>query len=313
MTFSFGFLVVLPDQMIMIPVDSHFSWLTMFYMLPKELVEKRPEYLKLPRNIRDIADNEENMKIIRDDSFTEFVWSCYAYANWHFFLLPTRDGLYRPFSGNPMQYSGNFPLWRLSYLAQPYMRMKLETDWDYSFQKFFLMEPDEELDWVKLDDFNFMFRTMFDQVVKEQKWQPIIDDSWNHRQPEDFKGTGSQSRDFMRKWTHSRTTQNVSLEQIKESGTVVGNDALYDIPDPSAEFETKVLDKMKMEDFKKRLSDVDLKILELRAQGYTQQEIAKEVGYKVPSAVSKRIEKIAEQFETFVGKEYGEFLDKHVQ
>ena len=313
MTFSFGFLVVLPDQMIMIPVDSHFSWLTMFYMLPKELVEKRPEHLKLPRNIRDIADNEENMKIIRDDSFTEFVWSCYAYANWHFFLLPTRDGLYRPFSGNPMQYSGNFPLWRLSYLAQPYMRMKLETDWDYSFQKFFLMEPDEELDWVKLDDFNFMFRTMFDQVVKEQKWQPIIDDSWNHRQPEDFKGTGSQSRDFMRKWTHSRTAQNVSLEQIRESGTVVGNDALYDIPDPSAEFETKVLDKMKMEDFKKRLSDVDLKILELRVQGYTQQEIAKEVGYKVPSAVSKRIEKIAAQFEEFVGKEYGEFLDKHVQ
>lgn len=313
MTCPFGFLVVLPDQMLLIPVDSHFSGLTMFYMLPKELVEKRPEYLNIPRNIRDIADNEENMKLIQNDSFTEFVWSCYAYTNWHFFLLPTRDGLYRPFSGNPMQYSGNFPLWRLSYLTQPYMRMKLETDWDCSFQKFFLMEPDEELDWVSLDDFNFMFRTMFDQVVKEQKWQPIIDDSWNHRQPEDFKGTGSQGRDFMRKWTHSRTAQNVSLEQIKESGTVVGNDALYDIPDPSAEFETKVLDKMKMEDFKKRLSGVDLKILELRAQGYTQQEIAKEVGYKVPSAVSKRIEKIAEQFETFVGKEYGEFLDKHVQ
>ena len=229
MTCPFGFLVVLPDQMLLIPVDSHFSWLTMFYMLPKELVEKRPEYLNIPRNIRDIADNEENMKLIQNDSFTEFVWSCYAYTNWHFFLLPTRDGLYRPFSGNPMQYSGNFPLWRLSYLTQPYMRMKLETEWDCSFQKFFLMEPDEELDWVSLDDFNFMFRTMFDQVVKEQKWQPIIDDSWNHRQPEDFKGTGSQSRDFMRKWTHSRTTQNVSLEQIKESGTVVGNDALYDL------------------------------------------------------------------------------------
>lgn len=85
-----------------------------------------------------------------------------------------------------------------------------------------------------------------------------------------------------------------------------------DFPDPSAEFETKVLDKIKIEDFKKRLSDIDMKILELRAQGYTQQEIAKEVGYKVPSAVSKRIEKIAEQFEIFVGKEYGEFPDKHI-
>ena len=43
MTCPFGFLVVLPDQMLLIPVDSDFSWLTMFYMLPKELVEsKRP-------------------------------------------------------------------------------------------------------------------------------------------------------------------------------------------------------------------------------------------------------------------------------
>ena len=117
----------------------------------------------------------------------------------------------------------------------------------------------------------------------------------------------------MRSWDHSRTIPMLSLEEIKEAGTVIGNDALYDISDPAAEFETKVLDKMKMEDFKKRLSDIDLKILELRAQGLTQQEIAKEVGYKVPSAVSKRIEKIAEQFEAFVGKEYGEFLDRHVK
>lgn len=313
MTCPLGFLVVLQDQMILIPVDSHFSWLIMFYMLPKELVEKQPKYLNIPRNIRDIAYNEENMKFIRDDSFTEFVWSCYAYANWHFFLLPTGHSLHRPFSGDPMQYSGDFPLWRLTYLAQPHMRIKLENDWGCSFQKLFLMEPDEELEWVSLDDFNTMFRAMFDQVVMEQKWQPIIDDSWKHRQPEDFKRTGSQSRDFMRKWTHSRTAQTVSLEQLRETGTVVGNDALYDIPDPSAEFETKVLDKMQMEDFKKRLSNVDLKILELRAQGLTQQEIANEVGYKVPSAVSKRIEKIANQFENFISREYGEFLDKHIE
>ena len=96
------------------------------------------------------------MKIIRNDSFTEFVWSCYAYANWFFFLLPTGDGLHRPFFGNPMQYSGDYPFWRLAYLAQPYQRMKLENDWGCSFQRLFLMDLDEELDWVTLDDFNFM-------------------------------------------------------------------------------------------------------------------------------------------------------------
>ena len=70
---------------------------------------------------------------------------------------------------------------------------------------------------------------------------------------------------------------------------------------------------MKMEDFKRRLSETDLKILELRAAGYSQKEIAGQVGYKSASAVSKRIERIAEQFEDFAGKEYGEFLDKHIK
>ena len=55
MTFPFGFLVVLPDQMFLIPVDSHFSWLTMFYMLPKELVEKRPEYLRQYRTEKNMS------------------------------------------------------------------------------------------------------------------------------------------------------------------------------------------------------------------------------------------------------------------
>ena len=37
------------------------------------------------------------------------------------------------------------------------------------------------------------------------------------------------------------------------------------------------------------------------------------MGFKVPSAVSKRIEKLANRFEDFVSKEYGEFLDKHME
>ena len=54
-----------------------------------------------------------------------------------------------------------------------FQRMKLENDWGCSFQRLFLMDLDEELDWVTLDDFNFMFRAMFDQVVMEQKWQSM--------------------------------------------------------------------------------------------------------------------------------------------
>lgn len=176
------------------------------------------------------------------------------------------------------------------------------------------MEPIEhDVEWLTYEQFSVFVEDLTKTIVEEQNWQPLIDEIWNNRQPGDYTGKNAQKRDFMRSWDHRRTIPMLSLEEIKEAGTVIGNDALYDISDPAAEFETKVLDKMKMEDFKKRLSDIDLKILELRAQGLTQQEIAKEVGYKVPSAVSKRIEKIAEQFEAFVGKEYGEFLDKHVK
>ena len=45
------FVVVLPGEIIRIPQTSNLSWMTMFYALPRELVEKRPAYLELPRNI----------------------------------------------------------------------------------------------------------------------------------------------------------------------------------------------------------------------------------------------------------------------
>ena len=39
--------------------------------------------------------------------------------------------------------------------------------------------------------------------------------------------------------------------------------------------------------------------------------LAEQVGFKSPSAVSKRIEKLAGAYEDFVSGEYSDFLDKH--
>ena len=44
-----GFIVVLPGEIIEIPQDDDKSWLTLFYALPKELVEKFPAALQIPR------------------------------------------------------------------------------------------------------------------------------------------------------------------------------------------------------------------------------------------------------------------------
>ncbi len=43
-----GFIGILPDQIIEIPLGSNLSLMRLFYALPRELVEKRPEYLDLP-------------------------------------------------------------------------------------------------------------------------------------------------------------------------------------------------------------------------------------------------------------------------
>lgn len=74
----YSFLVVLPQTIIEIPQSSNLSWLTLFYALPRELVEKRAKYLELPRNIHQVLQSDEYREMIKDDSFLELVWDCYA-------------------------------------------------------------------------------------------------------------------------------------------------------------------------------------------------------------------------------------------
>lgn len=133
-----GFIVVLPGQMIEIPLNSNLSWLRLFYALPRELVEKRPEYLEMPRNIRRVLDSEKYRAMLQSDSFLELVWDCYAWAAWQFFQIPHKDGTYYAIPGDWQNYSGDFPLWRISYLILAYFRNKFEFEMDWSFQNLFL-------------------------------------------------------------------------------------------------------------------------------------------------------------------------------
>ena len=92
---------------------------------------------------------------------------------------------------------------------------------------------------------------------------------------------------------------------------VVDGDIFYDIPDPKAEFEAKVLSDTQIEQFQQTLSERDMMILSLRMEGKTLQEIADAVGFKTAGAVKKRIDRIAGSYDAFVTDQYGEFLDSH--
>ena len=41
-----------------IPSSSNLRWLIMFYALPRELVEKRPAFLSMPRKVREVIHND---------------------------------------------------------------------------------------------------------------------------------------------------------------------------------------------------------------------------------------------------------------
>ena len=145
----YDFIVVLPQTIIEIPQSSNLSWLTLFYALPKELVEKRAEYLELPRNIHQVLQSEKYTAMIQTDSFLELVWDCYAWSAWQFFQIPHQDGTHHDIPGDWSHYSGDFPLWRLSYdsrvLDEEYA--KLEQEYAAAYEQFKVVRSDSQTLW----------------------------------------------------------------------------------------------------------------------------------------------------------------------
>ena len=288
----YDFVVLLPRKIIRIAQDSHLSWLTMFYGLPRELVEKRPAYLELPRHVGEIVNSERFTAMIHDDAFLELVWDCYAWAIWQALKVPDGKGGYREIPGNWQNYSGDFPLWRMCYDILRYFRMTFEYEMDWSFQKLFCAPPGVDVPWLTWQHFSNLVFNLTDRIVEQQKLQPVIDAVWEHRLPEDYDGSGIKRQEFMRAWQHSRNHPHLSAEQMAEGG--------FELEDPQLSVEEHVLSQRQTEQFMATLTEKDKRILELRMQGHTMQEIADAVGYSTPSAVKKRIDRIAAQYEDFV-------------
>lgn len=305
-------LVIRKDGYIKIPKDSYLIWLPLFYALPKELAGKRPAYLDLPRNINRLLREERYRDMVNCDSFLELVWDCYAWAIWQFLQVPAKDGSYKDIPGDWSHYSGDFPLWRLCYGIIQHFRNAVEYEMDWSFQRLFAAPEDVDFPWLTYKQFGNLVGNLTDKIVAEQNLQPVIDAIWENRQPEDYnRGQNTNKRDFLRSWNHDRKYEQLSVEEIAESGAVVDGDTFFDIPDPKAEFEAKVISDTQIEQFQHTLSEMDMKILQLRMEGKTLQEIADAVGFQTAGAVKKRIDKIAGTYDTFVADQYNEFLDSH--
>ena len=79
----------------------------------------------------------------------------------------------------------------------------------------------------------------------------------------------------------------------------------WEVPDERPSTEETVVDFAVGQQFMATLSEKDQKILALRKEGRTLEEIAQMLGYQNHSGVQKRLQKIGEAFQEFAGKDIG--------
>ena len=302
-----GFIVVLPGEIIEIAQDDDISWLTLFYALPKELAEKYPDALKIPRSPYEVLYEGSYGAVVKSDMLKMLVWDCYSWAAWQFFKVKDRHGNYREIPGSRSHYAGMFSLWRLSYAIVPYIRMKFEKI-GMGFQNLYNMPKGAEIPWLTYQQFGNLVGNLTDIIIEEENWQPVIDAAWEMRSPEDYDDKSSTVKnDFLRTWHHSRSAKPISLEEMMEDE----DGDIFGVADPAGDFEQTILSEMQIASFAAdNLTDKDREILQFRRQGHTEKEIADKVGYKTASAVHKRIAFIANAYEDFVMSEYQQYLEK---
>ena len=185
---------------------------------------------------------------------------------------------------------------------------------EWSFQKLFTMPQGMEIPWLTYQQFSNLIGNLTDMIVEEQNWQPMIDEVWKNRQMDDYSERKSTNkRDFVNKWycSWNDNKKPIFLDEAIKSDEEISEELLIHLPAPREDFETKILAKDKVETFTSALDEKDKQILQMRMDGCTLEQIAAFFGYKTPSAIYKRIQKIATAYEDFVLKHYGEFLDTH--
>ncbi|MCL2426727.1 MAG: hypothetical protein FWD05_10375 [Oscillospiraceae bacterium] len=270
------------------PYDANARYLPMVYILPEEMIVKCPTLRKLPRCLGELAQSEELADLINSDQFlNEIMDAVSALAFPHF-----------GFGGWKEHYTGYSPVWKLSYAIALWAKL-LEEETGWGLQRLFQTPSTEIIPFFDPVHIREIMGRVVKRGIAEQNWQPILDVVKEMPCDEDFENWETNVRiDFIRKWYHTRSkrVQTISLEECLEDDDDHG--VLY-VEDKSANFENNFIEEDYVEQFKARLSEKDMMILELRVMGFTYKEVAEKLGYKNHSGVIKRIKAITKEFEKY--------------
>lgn len=159
----------------------------------------------------------------------------------------------------------------------------------------YLNDPDVE---QHADDFlNNAVKTAM-QVMNYEEMAQAVQESAAYEDFNHDKFNNYRSKDFGRKWNHTRSKiETVSLNEIESAVNDEGESAPAQVADKSVNVEDEVIANLTGDNFWDSISEDDRTLLRMRISGKTQQEIADALGYKTHSAVTKRLQKLKEIFE----------------
>ena len=154
------------------------------------------------------------------------------------------------------------------------------------------------------DQFADLFLSvMMNKLMQVESVPDILGVSKEIGEHEDFATTANTNFDkvdFNRQWDHTRTRvgEMESLNQMEDLEHKTPDLATeFSDEDPQAHLE--MVETIK--EFYAFLGDeTDIKIFKLKANGYTQKQIAERLGFKTHSAVGKRLKKIEEKQKVFL-------------
>ena len=145
--------------------------------------------------------------------------------------------------------------------------------------------------------------TLIETVMQGQQVPAIFGVSKKIPQHEDFTERLNQDKiNFYNKWTHAKTKLGAPLlfsELSEDETTDIEGAKMFFANDPEEEQRYIFL----RDEFAKTLNSTDKEIYYLSEKGLTQKEIAKRLGYKTHSAVSKRMKIMNKNFKEFLGLE----------
>ena len=162
---------------------------------------------------------------------------------------------------------------------------------------------DEEIHTVVEKVAGVIDETLIETVMQGQQVPAIFGVSKKLPQHEDFAERLNQDKiNFYNKWTHCKTKLGAPLlfsELSEDETTDIEGEKMFFANDPKEEKRYIFL----RDEFAKTLNSTDKEIYYLSEKGITQKEIAKRLGYKTHSAVSKRMKIMNKNFKEFLGFE----------